>query len=131
MVEFPEFFLRSYINGTNRKVYISTIQLDETWVRQEALLVQAYRATLLRSVPADMGFLSTLPKNAVISVVNSNDYCRGWGNNAEYDKYMTGDNDTPINIYRTALNKPASNDTRITFREGCKSMENSSLLNYD
>lgn len=131
MVEFPEFFLRSYINGTNRKVYISTIQLDETWVRQEALLVQAYRATLLRSVPSDMGFLSTLPKTAVISVVNPNDYCRGWGNNAEYDKYMTGDNDTPINIYRTALNKPASNDTRITFRAGCKSMENSSLLNYD
>ena len=42
--------------------------------------MDAYRSTVLNTVPENMGYLSTLPVNSAISVVILNAYCRGGGN---------------------------------------------------
>ena len=47
-----------------------------------------------------MGYLSTLPVNSAISVVNTATYCRGGGNASTYDQYLETD---PC---RTGLGKP-------------------------
>jgi hypothetical protein len=45
---------------------------------------------VLNTVPSDMGYLSTLPVNSAISVVNTETYCRGGSNSTLYDNYLTG-----------------------------------------
>src|SRR5574344_2395512 len=74
------------------------------------MVIDAYKSTLLRQVPSDMGYLSTLPINSPISVVNTNTYCRGGNNNGSYDSYLSSD---PL---RSLLCKPATNINRATFR---------------
>jgi len=63
--------------------------------------MSAYRATLLRTVPKNMGYLSTFDStNYLISVANTHDYCRGGANSSDYDSYLSTDR------FRTDLGKP-------------------------
>jgi len=57
-------------------VYISTVKIDDTWEYQPEGLLGAYRGSILRTVPENMGYLSTLPQNAIVSIANTNTYCR-------------------------------------------------------
>ena len=85
----PNFYIKSIIDGTKRRVWISTVKIDNSYTHQPEILIDAYRSTILNTVPTDMGYLSTLPVNSAISVVNTNTYCRGGGNKSNYDKYLT------------------------------------------
>lgn len=109
-VEVPAFYLKSFIDGTKRRVYISTIKIDDTWVYQKRCLVDSFRCTVLNTVPENMGYLSTLPVNSAISVVNTEAYCRGGGNRPEFDTYLNTD------IFRTDLGKPRTSISRANMR---------------
>lgn len=109
-VEVPEFYIKSFIEGTKRKVYISTIKIDDTWCHQKKCLVDSFRCTVLNTVPEDMGYLSTLPVNSAISVVNTESYCRGGGNRTAFDDYLNTD------PFRTDLGKPRTAISRGTMR---------------
>ena len=100
MVEVPEFWIRSWDSDTKQEVRISPVYIDGTWEHQKHTLIGAYRATVLNTVPTNMGYLSTLVTNSAISVVNVHDYCRGGGNRTDYDQYLSTD------IFRTDLGKP-------------------------
>ena len=109
-VEVPEFYIKSFIEGTKRRVYISTIKIDDTWYHQKKCLVDSFRCTVLNTVPEDMGYLSTLPVKSAISVVNTESYCRGGGNRTAFDDYLNTD------PFRTDLGKPRTNINRPTMR---------------
>lgn len=106
----PKFYGKSGSNGTKRWVRISTVRIDATWQVIPEMLVDAYKCTVLNRVPENMGYLSTLPVNSAISVMNTSDYCRGGGNRASYDKYFSEDN------HRSDLGKPRSSISRATMR---------------
>lgn len=120
-VHIPEFWIKSWINDGVRSVRISTIKIDDTWQHQEELYVSAYKVTLLRSVPEDMGYLSTLTANTPISVVNDNDYCRGGNNDAT--------NDAEEDVFRRQLNKPATLINRNSMRKYAR-QNNKEVMNY-
>lgn len=129
-VYIPEFWIKSEIDGDKRRVRITTIKINNTWTHQPALLVGAYRSTVLNTVPNNMGYLSTLPVNSAISVVNTAAYCRGGGNRVDYDKYLTGVDNTTIDIFRTDLGKPRTNMSRSTMRAYSRNA-GSNMLSYD
>lgn len=106
----PAFYIKSFIEGTKRRVYISTIKIDDTWCYQKKCLLGAFRCTVLNTVPEDMGYLSTLPVNSAISVVNTETYCRGGGNRAAFDVYLNTD------PFRTDLGKPRAFVNRSNMR---------------
>ena len=85
----PNFYIKSVIDGTKRRVWISTVKIDNSYTYQHEILIDAYRSTVLNTVPEHMGYLSTLPVNSAISVVNTNTYCRGGENRSNYDEYLT------------------------------------------
>lgn len=120
----PEFYIKSESEGDYRRVWLSTIKIDDTWTKQESLLLDAYRSTVLTSVPSGMGYLSTLPANSAISVVNTNTYCRGGGNRSASDTYLNTD------IFRTDLGKPRTSISRATMRNYSKNA-GSRMLSYD
>lgn len=120
----PEFYIKSESEGDYRRVWLSTIKLDATWTKQESLLIDAYRSTILNTVPLGMGYLSTLPANSAISVVNTNAYCRGGGNRSEDDQYLATDS------FRTDLGKPRTNISRATMRTYSRNAS-SQMLSYD
>lgn len=120
----PYFYIKSYSEGNTRKVYISTVQIDSTWTMQHEILVDAYRCTVLNTVPEDMGYLSTLPVNSAISVVNTESYCRGGGNRSVNDTYLETD------PFRTDLGKPRTNTTRANMRTYARNTT-SELLSYE
>lgn len=120
----PSFYIKSEIIGDIRRVWLSTMKIDSTWTHQPEILVDAYRCTVLNTVPQNMGYLSTLPVNSAISVVNISDYCRGGGNRNAYDKYLETDK------YRTDLGKPRTNITRSNMRTYARSAS-SEILSYD
>ena len=126
----PGFYIKSVIIGNIRRVWLSTVKIDATWVYQNEILLDAYRCTVLNTVPDNMGYLSTLPQNSTISVVNTNTYCRGGSNNADLDKYLTGADETTIDIFRTDLGKPRTNISRATMRTYAANAS-SQLLSYD
>lgn len=107
-VETPEFYLWSEVDGDKRRVWISFSKLSPYAIRIPRMLVGAYKATVLNTVPEGMGYLSTLPVNSAISVMNDAEYCRGGGLETTYDHY----NDP----FRTTLQKPRTNINRGTFR---------------
>lgn len=117
------FYYKSFIKGTTREMRISEIQVDETWHRFDRKLIFAYAPVLLRKIPSDMGYLSTLSVNSWISVVNTSTYCRGGNNDSSYDKYLG------VNDYRTGLGKPTTNISRGTAREYAQK-NNQILLDY-
>lgn len=120
----PSFYIKSEIIGDIRRVWLSTMKIDSTWTHQPEILVDAYKCTVLNTVPENMGYLSTLPVNSAISVVNTSDYCRGGTNRNAYDKYLQTDK------YRTDLGKPRTLVERRDMRTYARNAS-SEILSYD
>ena len=120
----PAFYIKSTVDGNVSKVWLSTVKIDDTYTYQPEILIDAYRSTVLNTVPKSMGYLSTLPVNSAISVVNTNAYCRGGENRSNYDKYLTTD------PFRTDLGKPRSRLPRATMRTYSRNAK-SQMLSYD
>lgn len=120
----PEFYIKSIVEGTVCKVFITPIKINDTYTHQPAVLIDAYRSTVLQTVPENMGYLSTLPVNSAISVVNTNAYCRGGTNRSDYDIYLETDS------FRTDLNKPRTFISKPNMRTYARNA-NSQLLSYD
>ena len=123
----PEFYIKSEEDGDKRRVWISTIKLGDEWLYQEPLLIDAYKPTVLRSVPTNMGFLSTLEVNSVVSIANTETYCRGGNGDTTYDKYLTG---AEQDIFRTLLGKPRTYVSRAPMRNWCR-LNGDALLSYE
>lgn len=123
-VKVPRFWIKSYIDGNIRQVWISPTYIDASWTEQPSVLVDAYRSTVLNAIPKNMGFLSTLPINSAISVVNTNVYCRGGGNRSDYDQYLATDS------FRTDLGKPRTQLPRSIVRTYSRNAT-SQILSYD
>lgn len=119
----PKFYIKSEIDGNYRRVWISKSNVDGKFTEQPSILIDAYKSTVLNTIPSDMGYLSTLPINSAVSVANTHDYCRGGGNRTEYDIYLETD---PC---RSDLGKPRTNINRPTAREYARNA-NSELLTY-
>ena len=109
-VEIPKFYLWHEEEGTIKRVYISLYKIVPYATEIPHMLMDAYKATVLNKVPENMGYLSTLPINSAISVVNTESYCRGGGNRPQYDTYLETDPE------RSDLGKPRANINRSTFR---------------
>ena len=120
----PAFYIKSVVNGNIAKVWLSTAKIDDTYTHQPAVLIDAYRSTVLNTVPENMGYLSTLPVNSAISVVNTHDYCRGGGNRSENDIYLGTD------PFRSDLCKPRTDMSRATMRTYSRNA-GSEMLSYD
>lgn len=120
----PAFYIKSTVAGNVAKVWLSTVKIDDTYTYQPEILVDAYRSTVLNTVPEHMGYLSTLTVNSAISVVNTNAYCRGGGNRSKSDQYLATD------PFRTDLGKPSTNISRITMRTYSRNAK-SQMLSYD
>lgn len=120
----PNFYIKSVIDGTKRRVWISTVKIDNSYTYQHEILVDAYRSTVLNTVPSNMGYLSTLQANSTISVVNTHDYCRGGGNRSEKDIYLETDPS------RSDLCKPRTDMDRATMRTYSRNA-GSEMLSYD
>lgn len=123
-VYIPGFYIKSVSEENIRRVWLSTIQIDSTYTYQQPVLVDAYRCTVLNTVPQNMGYLSTLPANTAVSIANTNTYCRGGNNNSDYDKYLEND------PRRTQLGKPRTNLSRATMR-GYASNAEAHLISYE
>lgn len=120
----PAFYIKSTVVGNVAKVWLSTVKIDDTYTYQPEILVDAYRSTVLNTVPENMGYLSTLTVNSAISVVNTNAYCRGGGNRSESDQYLATD------PFRTDLGKPRTSISRATMRTYSRNAK-SQMLSYD
>lgn len=120
----PNFYIKSVIKGTKRRVWISTVKIDNSYTYQHEILADAYRSTVLNTVPDKMGYLSTLQVNSAISVVNTHDYCRGGGNRSANDIYLETDPS------RSDLCKPRTNMSRATMRTYSRNA-GSEMLSYD
>ena len=120
----PAFYIKSVTEGTVSKVWLSTVKIDDTYTYQPEILIDAYRSTVLNTVPENMGYLSTLAVNSAISVVNTNTYCRGGGNRSGNDQYLSTD------PFRTDLGKPRTSIPRATMRTYSRNA-NSYMLSYD
>ena len=120
----PNFYIKSIIDGTKRRVWISTVKIDNSYTYQHEILLDAYRSTVLNTVPDKMGYLSTLPVNSAISVVNIHDYCRGGGNRSANDVYLETD------PFRSDLCKPRTNLSRGSNRTYSRNA-GSETLSYD
>lgn len=123
-VHTPKWYFKFETDGNKRRAKASTIKIDSTWIEVPEMLSDAYRCTVLNTVPKDMGYLSTLPVNSVISVVNTNSYCRGGINDDSYDQYSESDQ------FRTMLGKPRTNLPRASMRTYCKNAGRQ-ILSYD
>ena len=120
----PAFYIKSTVDGNIAKVWLSTVKIDDTYTHQPAVLIDAYRSTVLNTVPENMGYLSTLLVNSAISVVNTNEYCRGGENRSDYDQYLATD------LFRTDLGKPRTALDRATKRTYSRNAK-SQMLSYD
>ena len=120
----PEFYIREFTSGTTRQVYISTVQIDKSWTKQPACLVDAYRCTQLHEIPSNMGYITSLPINSMVSIMNTNAYCRGGMNRPSYDQYLSTD---PI---KTDLGKPIANISRSAARTFAKQAD-SHIMSYE
>ena len=120
----PAFYIKSVVNDNIVKVWLSTVKIDNTYTYQPEILVDAYRSTVLNTVPENMGYLSTLAVNSAISVVNTNTYCRGGGNKSANDQYLATD------PFRTDLGKPRTGISRATMRTYSR-YANSQMMSYD
>lgn len=132
----PNFYIKSQIIGKKRRVWLSTVKIDNTWTYQHEILIDAYRSTVLNTVPENMGYLTTIPVNSAISVVNTATYCRGGGNRDSFDKYLNGVEASEgveavaKDIFRTDLGKPRTAMSRSTMRTDSRNA-GSEMLNYD
>lgn len=120
----PAFYIKSTVDGNIAKVWLSTVKIDDTYTYQPEILVDAYKSTILNTVPQKMGYLSSLHSNSAISVVNTNTYCRGGENRSDSDQYLATD------PFRTDLGKPRTSLSIARMRLYAKNA-NSQLLSYD
>ena len=123
MVLVPEFWIKSWDTDTRREVRISPTKIDDTWEHQPKILISPYHNTVLNTVPENMGYLSTLKVNSALSVMNTNSYCRGGNNSADYDVYITSDR------FRSMLGKPRTALSRSTMRGYCR-QSGKEILSY-
>lgn len=61
MIFVPGYYIKSIDSEDEQIVMMSPVKIDDTWYYNKPCYVGAYRDTLLREVPANMGYLSTLP----------------------------------------------------------------------
>lgn len=108
-VHTPKFYGKSWEEGNIRRVMITETKLDDTWIEIPEMLIDAYRCTVINSA-VDSGYLSTLPVNSAVSVVNTTTKLRGSTNTSGRDTYLNTD------IFRTDLGKPRTNLSRSTMR---------------
>lgn len=121
MVYIPEFWIKSWDEDDRRCVRISPMKPDSSWEHQPSIFVAAYKDTILRSVPSNMGYLSSLTVNSAVSIANSETYCRG-GNNSTT-------NDTAEDIFKSCLGKCVTSIPRGIFR-GYARLSNKEILSY-
>ena len=120
----PEFYIKFTVEDTIYKVLISSAKINDTYIKQPAILIDAYKSTVLNTVPENMGYLSTLPVNSAVSIVNNNTYCRGGENRSDYDIYLETD------PFRTDLGKPITHLLRSDMRTYSRNAD-SEMLSYD
>ena len=51
-VEIPEFYYKAEADGNKHRMWVSSIQIDNTWTKQESLLIDAYKPTMRRVATA-------------------------------------------------------------------------------
>ena len=121
----PNFYIKSKkISDRVYDIYITSFKIDDSYQQQHEGLHGAYRATVLNTVPENMGYLSTLKVNSAVSIVNTHDYCRGGDNRSDYDTYLNTDR------FRTDLGKPRTHITRPQVRMYCKN-SGGRMLDYN
>lgn len=121
----PNFYIKSKkVSDGVYDIYITSFKIDDSYQQQHEGLPGAYRATVLNTVPENMGYLSTLKVNSAVSIVNTHDYCRGGSNRSNYDTYLNTDR------FRTDLGKPRTNIPRATMRTCCKN-SGGRMLDYN
>ena len=121
----PNFYIKSKkVSDRVYDIYITSFKIDDSYQYQHEGLHGAYRATVLNTVPENMGYLSTLKVNSAVSIVNTHDYCRGGDNRSDYDTYLNTDR------FRTDLGKPRTNIPRDTMRTCCKN-SGGRMLDYN
>ena len=121
----PNFYIKSKkVSDRVYDIYITSFKIDDSYQYQHEGLLGAYRATVLNTVPENMGYLSTLKVNSAVSIVNTHDYCRGGDNRSDYDTYLNTDR------FRTDLGKPKTNIPRATMRTYCKN-SGGRMLDYN
>ena len=121
----PNFYIKSKkVSDGVYDIYITSFKIDDSYQQQHEGLLGAYRATVLNTVPENMGYLSTLKVNSAVSIVNTHDYCRGGSNRSDYDTYLNTDR------FRTDLVKPKTNIPRATMRTCCKN-SGGRMLDYN
>lgn len=108
MVYVPEFYIRSWDEENRREVRISKYKINDTWEHQPAVYIGAYKDTVIKAVPSNMGYMSLLEVDSAVSICNNSTWYRGGNNSATYD-------DSPIESRRN-LNKGRTNISRATFR---------------
>lgn len=118
----PKFYYRSWDNTNEQQVRISQVQIDSTWIEFPEILISPWGVCLLRTVPENMGYLSTLSANSAVSIVNDNIYCRGGDNSSTYD--------SATDVYRRNLNKPSTNISRGSMRTYTSNSGNN-ILSYN
>ncbi len=119
MIYYPTFYIKS--TEVSSGVYDILISENNAnisgYYKQSEGLMSAYRATILRTVPENMGYLSTitnLPCSSAISVVNTHDYCRGGNNSSDFD--------SSSNEFITYLGKPATSENLGSARQSCNAL---------
>lgn len=121
----PNFYIKSKkVSDRVYDIYITSFKIDDSYQYQHEGLLGAYRATVLNTVPENMGYLSTLKVNSAVSIVNTHNYCRGGDNRSDYDTYLNTDR------FRTDLGKPRTNITRANMRTYCKN-SGGRMLDYN
>lgn len=123
MVEVPEFYIWSEVDGTKRRVWISQYKINPYAQRTSHCFVSAYKVTLMGQVPKNMGYLSTLPANSAVSIVNSSTYCRGNNNDSNKDQWRA------YNPILSCLGKPRTAVNRAYMRS-CMRNAGSETMNY-
>ena len=125
-VYIPQFYIKSFVEGDSRAVYISERKIDDTWTFQPAMLIDAYRAVRVKSIPSGMGFLSSIPnaRYNLVSINNKNSYCRGARNNSKFDSNLT------TNPFYCDLGKGDCAQALSTYRERAKRF-NTEVMSYE
>lgn len=119
----PEFYIKSNVDGDIKQVVISQDKVDDTYIKQEEVLIDAYKCTVLNTTPTDMGYLTKLGSGCTVSVVNTKTYCRGNSNQESYDAYLDED------PYKTDLGKPRAGLSVNSVRSYANKA-NSTILTY-
>ena len=110
----PAFYIKSESDGNKRRVRVSTVKIDNTWTLQPEILIDAYKSTVLTTVPSNMGYLSTLTEGSAVSIENNNEYCLGGDLQPEVEKIK---------------GKPRTGMSRSEMRDSAR-LSNSELLSY-